>query len=152
MEQSPHDTNPSGEKLNRNDGEPRNPSSTTKKDEGRHNQGISFRRLHCTGSSSSDRLQPTVNSYLQAIISYPLSLFRPRAQRKVQILQDFEGLIRPGEMLLVLGRPGSGCSTFLKAMAGETQGFEVSSETEIRYQGEKTPSGGNQERWTIPAY
>ncbi|KAH8746010.1 hypothetical protein F5883DRAFT_721709 [Diaporthe sp. PMI_573] len=31
-------------------------------------------------------------------------------------------------MLLVLGCPGSGCSTFLKAMAVETEWFEISSD------------------------
>ncbi|KAG6877004.1 hypothetical protein C0993_011112 [Termitomyces sp. T159_Od127] len=33
------------------------------------------------------------------------------------IVEGFEGVVRPGEMLLVLGRPGSGCSTFLKVLA-----------------------------------
>lgn len=40
------------------------------------------------------------------------------------ILNDFTGSIRPGEMLLVLGRPGSGCSTFLKILANQRFGFE----------------------------
>ena len=26
--------------------------------------------------------------------------------RRIQILRDFEGLVKPGEMLVVLGRPG----------------------------------------------
>jgi ATP-binding cassette, subfamily G (WHITE), member 2, SNQ2 len=33
-----------------------------------------------------------------------------------QIIGGHEGVLRPGEMLLVLGRPGSGCSTFLQAI------------------------------------
>lgn len=33
-----------------------------------------------------------------------------------QIISGHEGVLRPGEMLLVLGRPGSGCSTFLQAI------------------------------------
>ena len=33
-----------------------------------------------------------------------------------QIIGGHEGILRPGEMLLVLGRPGSGCSTFLQAV------------------------------------
>jgi ATP-binding cassette subfamily G (WHITE) protein 2 (SNQ2) len=33
------------------------------------------------------------------------------------ILTGFEGVVRPGEMLLVLGSPGSGCSTLLKILA-----------------------------------
>jgi predicted ABC-type transport system involved in lysophospholipase L1 biosynthesis ATPase subunit len=30
-------------------------------------------------------------------------------KQKIQILRDFDGLVRSGEMLVVLGRPGSGC-------------------------------------------
>jgi len=39
------------------------------------------------------------------------------------ILKDFNGLVRPGEMMLVVGRPGSGCSTLLKALAGLTGAY-----------------------------
>ncbi|KAF7965972.1 hypothetical protein HWV62_40705 [Athelia sp. TMB] len=37
--------------------------------------------------------------------------------RTKAILRGHAGVLRPGEMLLVLGRPGSGCSTFLRALA-----------------------------------
>ncbi|KAK3080164.1 hypothetical protein LTS18_002952, partial [Coniosporium uncinatum] len=40
------------------------------------------------------------------------------------ILNDFTGCIKPGEMCLVLGRPGSGCSTFLKVIGNQRFGFE----------------------------
>ncbi|KAF2638892.1 hypothetical protein P280DRAFT_519746 [Massarina eburnea CBS 473.64] len=36
------------------------------------------------------------------------------------LLEDFTGIVKPGEMLLVLGRPGSGCSTFLRTLANRT--------------------------------
>jgi ATP-binding cassette, subfamily G (WHITE), member 2, SNQ2 len=36
------------------------------------------------------------------------------------ILNGFSGIVKPGEMLLVLGRPGSGCSTFLRTIANRT--------------------------------
>ncbi|KAK0640540.1 ABC transporter G family member 19, partial [Lasiodiplodia hormozganensis] len=43
------------------------------------------------------------------------------------ILHGFSGSIRSGEMLLVLGRPGSGCTTFLRAIANHRHHFlEVS--------------------------
>lgn len=37
-----------------------------------------------------------------------------------KILDGFTGIVNPGEMLLVLGRPGSGCSTFLRTLANRT--------------------------------
>ncbi|EHK98891.1 putative ATP-dependent permease PDR12 [Glarea lozoyensis 74030] len=39
------------------------------------------------------------------------------------LINDFSGVVRDGEMLLVLGRPGSGCSTFLKAISNERGSF-----------------------------
>jgi ATP-binding cassette subfamily G (WHITE) protein 2 (SNQ2) len=41
----------------------------------------------------------------------------------VNILTDFKGVVRPGEMVLVLGRPGSGCTTFLKVIANQRFGY-----------------------------
>ncbi|KAK6582323.1 hypothetical protein PZA11_004731 [Diplocarpon coronariae] len=43
--------------------------------------------------------------------------------REVNILKDFRGLVHPGEMVLVLGRPGSGCTTFLKVIANQRFGY-----------------------------
>lgn len=42
---------------------------------------------------------------------------------KRDLIHDFTGVVRNGEMLLVLGRPGSGCSTFLKAIANKRGGY-----------------------------
>lgn len=58
-----------------------------------------------------------------------------RGQTKIQILRDFEGLVRSGEMLVVLGRPGSGCSTLLKTISGKTHGFVIDESSNINYQG-----------------
>lgn len=42
---------------------------------------------------------------------------------KRNLINDFSGVVRDGEMLLVLGRPGSGCSTFLKAVSNKRESF-----------------------------
>lgn len=43
--------------------------------------------------------------------------------REFDILKDFKGVAKPGEMVLVLGRPGSGCTTFLKVIANQRFGY-----------------------------
>lgn len=42
---------------------------------------------------------------------------------EVEILRDLRGVVKPGEMILVLGRPGAGCTTFLKLMANQRLGY-----------------------------
>lgn len=39
------------------------------------------------------------------------------------ILSDFRGVAKSGEMVLVLGRPGSGCTTFLKVISNQRFGY-----------------------------
>ncbi|KAK5115244.1 hypothetical protein LTR62_001444 [Meristemomyces frigidus] len=39
------------------------------------------------------------------------------------LIHDFTGCVRDGEMMLVLGRPGAGCSTFLKAISNNRESY-----------------------------
>lgn len=48
------------------------------------------------------------------------------------ILKDFNGLLQPGEMMLVVGRPGSGCSTLLKSLASLTDAY-AGTEGSVKY-------------------
>ena len=50
------------------------------------------------------------------------------------MIHDFSGVVRDGEMLLVLGRPGSGCSTFLKVISNKREAF-AGVEGEVHYGG-----------------
>ncbi|KAL4789969.1 ABC-2 type transporter-domain-containing protein [Aspergillus venezuelensis] len=43
--------------------------------------------------------------------------------KQFDILNDFRGVLRAGEMVLVLGRPGSGCTTFLKSITNQRFGY-----------------------------
>ncbi|KAJ5163927.1 uncharacterized protein N7500_005757 [Penicillium coprophilum] len=46
------------------------------------------------------------------------------------ILKDVAGQVKPGEMLLVLGRPGSGCTSLLRVLSNDRDSFdEVTGET-----------------------
>ena len=43
--------------------------------------------------------------------------------KEFDILKGFRGLARPGEMVLVLGKPSSGCTTFLKVISNQRFGY-----------------------------
>ncbi|KAK7730588.1 Multidrug resistance protein [Cytospora paraplurivora] len=97
--------------------------------------GLAFNNLHVHGFVSSARLQPTVVSYALAIPRLAWKLLSRQSDQRIQILHGIDGLISSGEMLLVLGRPGSGCTTFLKALAGDTHGIFIGDESDINYGG-----------------
>jgi ATP-binding cassette subfamily G (WHITE) protein 2 (PDR) len=67
--------------------------------------GISYQSLNVHGFGA-----PT--DYQKSFGNYPLEItglfnkLRGKGQTKIQILRDFDGLVRSGEMLVVLGRPG----------------------------------------------
>ena len=48
------------------------------------------------------------------------------------ILDGSHGCVKPGEMLLVLGRPGSGCTTLLSLLANRRRGY-TSVEGDVHY-------------------
>ncbi len=48
------------------------------------------------------------------------------------ILDGSHGCVKPGEMLLVLGRPGSGCTTLLSVLANRRRGY-ASVEGDVHY-------------------
>ncbi|KAL2866024.1 pleiotropic drug resistance family ABC transporter [Aspergillus lucknowensis] len=96
--------------------------------------GIAFRNLSVHGFGSPTDYQKDVLNVLVEIGTVVRRLVGMKMPR-IQILRDFDGVVKSGEMLVVLGRPGSGCSTFLKTIAGEMNGIQVSDETVLNYQG-----------------
>jgi ABC-type multidrug transport system ATPase subunit len=48
------------------------------------------------------------------------------------ILDSSYGCVQPGEMLLVLGRPGAGCSTLLKLLSNRRQGL-ANAQGDVKY-------------------
>ncbi|KAL4780663.1 ABC-2 type transporter-domain-containing protein [Aspergillus varians] len=96
--------------------------------------GILFRDLNVSGSGAALQLQATVGSLLSAPLRIP-ELLRQRRSPPRRILNSFNGLMKTGELLLVLGRPGAGCSTFLKTLCGETNGLDIDSSSALHYNG-----------------
>ncbi|KAL8279409.1 hypothetical protein RQP46_008221 [Phenoliferia psychrophenolica] len=97
--------------------------------------GVSFSSLNVYGFGTSTDFQKTVGNAPLGFLAQAARLVGIGApMQKIRILRDFEGLIESGEMLIVLGRPGSGCSTLLKTIAGETHGFYVEDGSNLQYQ------------------
>ena len=65
-----------------------------------------------------------MEQFLTPIISLlGLVGYKPFDSKPRTILHKNSGVLKPGEMCLVLGRPGSGCSTFLRSVANQRDGF-----------------------------
>lgn len=100
--------------------------------------GVAFRDLNVYGFGVPTDYQQTVgNVWLGA-----LGLVRKHlgtGKRKIEILKGLDGIVETGEMLVVLGPPGSGCTTFLKTISGETHGFTVDEGSHLNYQGGRIP-------------
>jgi ATP-binding cassette subfamily G (WHITE) protein 2 (SNQ2) len=90
--------------------------------------GVIFKNVTVKGQALGDAIQPTLGD---VFLGFPRALRDLLARGAAEaspstktILNKFTGCIRPGEMLLVLGRPGSGVSTFLKVIGNQRNGFE----------------------------
>ncbi|KAK4685860.1 ATP-binding cassette, subfamily G (WHITE), member 2, PDR, partial [Tremellales sp. Uapishka_1] len=96
--------------------------------------GISFSDMGVHGFGSDADYQRTVGNLPASYLSQVRDMVGNR-QRKVQILNSVDGLLEAGEMLVVLGPPGSGCSTLLKTIAGEMNGIYLDEGSNLNYRG-----------------
>ncbi|KAK3347296.1 ATP-binding cassette transporter [Lasiosphaeria hispida] len=98
--------------------------------------GLCFQNLSVFGFGTPTDFQKDVANVWLALPSMARRLFRSTAgQTRIEILRQFDGLIRPGEMCVVLGPPGSGCTTFLKSLSGDTNGVYVGEGSYFNYNG-----------------
>ncbi|KAI2771809.1 ABC-2 type transporter-domain-containing protein [Daldinia loculata] len=92
--------------------------------------GVIFRNLTVKGAGLGASLQPTVGDIFLDLPRFLWNLVTkgPKAAAGKppirELISNFNGCVRPGEILLVLGRPGSGCTTFLKTFCNQRAGFE----------------------------
>lgn len=93
--------------------------------------GVVFRDLTVKGAGLGASLQPTVGDIFLGLPRALKNLFTKGAKAATakppvrELISHFDGCVRPGELLLVLGRPGSGCTTFLKSFCNQRSGFEA---------------------------
>lgn len=96
--------------------------------------GVAWRNLSVHGFGTDTDYQKDV---LNVLLQGPMMIkqFFSNRRQNIDILREFDGIVKSGEMLLVLGRPGSGVSTLLKTIAGETNGLHLESHSHLSYQG-----------------
>ncbi|KAH6894496.1 ABC-2 type transporter-domain-containing protein [Thelonectria olida] len=96
--------------------------------------GVCFQNLNVYGfGQASDYQKDVANVWLSA--GQALSRVTGNKGTQIDILRQFDGVVHKGEMLVVLGPPGAGCSTMLKTIAGETNGIYVDEGSYFNYQG-----------------
>lgn len=93
-----------------------------------------FENLQVFGMGAGATYQNTVGLSLQSPIAALKTMVRHNKNPEKTILHGIDGVVREGQMLLVLGRPGSGCTTLLKALAGFTEGYHQW-DGSVRYNG-----------------
>ncbi|KAK6884936.1 Opaque-specific ABC transporter CDR3 [Candida tropicalis] len=98
--------------------------------------GVAYKNLRVYGDAIENDYQTTVSNGVFKFAKKVINKFRQKTDDYTfDILKPMEGLIKPGEVTVVLGRPGAGCSTFLKTIACKTEGFKIADGSIISYDG-----------------
>ena len=102
--------------------------------------GVVWKNLTVKGEGLGASLIPTFGDVFLRLPRAIAGLLR-KGPRKASgkppvktIINNFSGCLKPGEMCLVLGRPGSGCSTMLKVLGNSRAGYK-SVDGEVTYGG-----------------
>ncbi|KAI1372155.1 ATP-binding cassette transporter [Hypoxylon crocopeplum] len=98
--------------------------------------GVCFQDLNVFGYGTPTDYQKDVGNVWLAIPGMLRRFFSTSAgASRIDILRQFDAVVNPGEMCVVLGPPGSGCSTLLKTIAGEMNGIYADDSSYFNYQG-----------------
>ncbi|BGO92884.1 hypothetical protein NBRC10512_008005 [Rhodotorula toruloides] len=102
--------------------------------------GVSWDKLRVTGNGGIKMHIRTFPDAIMEAVMWPVIKFMKMTKTgwfkpsPKDLLREFDGCLKPGEMCLVLGRPGSGCTTFLKTIANSRLGY-LSVEGDVSYGG-----------------
>lgn len=96
--------------------------------------GVTFAGLTTKGVSQTSIYGPSVSDPIRTISNLPSLIKGAMDPPLKNIIEDVDGFVEAGEMLMVVGRPGAGCTTFLKTLAGDVDQYN-SIEGDIEYDG-----------------
>ncbi|EPQ25677.1 uncharacterized protein PFL1_06749 [Pseudozyma flocculosa PF-1] len=112
------------------------PLPTTSSDPRWRHVGVAFHALGVKGFGGQARMVEDLPVSLVRMwdaISWVRKLANIHSGPTSWIIKDVYGLCDAGEMMLVLGRPGSGCSTLLKALSNDTAAFAKPLAGDLRF-------------------
>jgi len=98
-------------------------SDATNKECQHQSMGVAFRDLRVTGHGTGAKTGMTFGSLMTAPLRLPQFIREMMHPPVKHILKGIDGCAKPGEMVLVLGRPGAGCTTLLKSLASYRDGY-----------------------------
>lgn len=98
--------------------------------------GVIWEDFTVRGTSTTNNY---VSTFLDSLVSF-ISVHKPllrlagldKKPIEATLLHGSNGVCKPGEMILVLGKPGSGCTTFLKTITNQRQEY-TSVTGDVRY-------------------
>lgn len=97
--------------------------------------GVTLEDVSVYGVDQSFAFLPTMSNVLRGPYGAIKEAKENKGRKPKAILQNMFGLANSGEMVLVLGRPGAGCSSLLKTITGTDLQLFTSVEGEIDYNG-----------------
>ena len=94
--------------------------------------GIAYRDLRAYAVATDYNYQPTVANVFWKLLNDGVHYLKKHDDSiYFDILKPMDGIMKPGELTVVLGRPGAGCSTLLKTLASQTYGFHIGKESKL---------------------
>ncbi|KAI8092617.1 ABC-2 type transporter-domain-containing protein [Halteromyces radiatus] len=85
--------------------------------------GVLWRDLEVKGLAADAHTIPTVFSFIGGFLQFWKLFGIGSSGNKKEILRSLTGFCKDGEMLLVLGRPGAGCTSLLRVLANMRGAF-----------------------------
>ncbi|KAI9477693.1 P-loop containing nucleoside triphosphate hydrolase protein [Coemansia mojavensis] len=92
--------------------------------------GVAFDSLSVFGDNVKDRHIATLATPVWKLLKAAAhgfgvrNMFKKSEEEYKQLLHGMTGVVKDGEMLLVLGRPGSGCSTLLRVLGNRRKEYK----------------------------
>lgn len=100
-----------------------------------YSMGVLYKDLRCYGGATDADYKADVLNWVEKSFKLLKDWMHPDKSNVFDILKPMDGLIRPGSLVVVLGRPGAGCSTLLKTLASQTYGYHVDAGATVTYEG-----------------